>query len=227
MPQVTLISEQKANAKRLRAKKDARYNIYLDRKYAFSIGEENLFKFKLKEGQKLAPRQIEIIKNEEKENKLLDLAINFLSYRPRSEKEVSDYLVKTICKYENLKWQDAKLSEVPTLVINKLKKYGYINDSEFIKWWIASRTRSRPKGRRIIELELIRKGINRDEIQNLLPKNSQAELNLAVKVLEKKKRTLANLSTREAQRKIFNYLGSRGFNIDTIKEAIAIFQKKG
>lgn len=226
MPRVTAITEQRKNTKRRETKKDKRFNVFLDGKYTFSIGEEHLLKIKLKEEQDLTKDEIDSIKKEEGQRKLLDRAINFLSYRPRSEKEVKDYLIKTISKLENLKWSDAKESFLPDLTIQKLKNYSYINDNEFAKWWVESRSRTKPKGRRHIEAELKRKGIAQDIIEKVLPNNVTTDIDLALKVLEKKRPKLLKLQLREAQKKAYYYLGSRGFDFETIKEAFAIFQKR-
>lgn len=226
MPQITSITEQKANLKRRQKEKDRRFNIFLDGKYSFSVGEENLLKFKVMEYKILTQDEINSIKGEENQSKLLDRAVNFLSYRPRSEKEVKDYLIKTISKAEKLKWNEARESSLPDIVIEKLRKYGYINDVEFAKWWIESRTKAKPKGRKLIELELKGKGVDSNLIVKLLPNKSKTDINLALKVLEKKKTKLSKLQPREVQKKVFNYLAYRGFDIDTIKETFAIYSKK-
>ncbi len=226
MPRITSITDQKANARRFKEKKDKRYNIFLNGKYAFSVGEENLLKLQLKEGQNISESRINSLKKEENQNKLLDKAINFLSYRLRSEQEIKDYLIKTISKSEKVKWVIAKESGLPEYVIKKLKKYGYVNDIDFTKWWIQSRTKARPKGRKLIEIELIKKGINKELINKLLPPRPKTDLELALKVLEKKRTKLEKLEPREVQRRIFNYLISRGFDYDVIHEAFAIYSKK-
>lgn len=226
MPQITAITEQKANSKRQAANKDKRFNIFLDSKYAFSVGEEQLIKFKFNVGQTLSPEQIKSTKSEESEIKLKDQAINFLSYRPRSEKEIRDYIIKKISTSEKIKWQEAKSTPIADLIINKLKKYGLVNDQEFAKWWINSRTKTRPKGRILIKTELLQKGIDRNLIDKLLPKNAKTDLNLALRIVEIKKNRLKNLTIQEARKKIYYLLSSRGFDFDTLKEAFAIYAKK-
>ncbi|MFI5241226.1 MAG: RecX family transcriptional regulator [Microgenomates group bacterium] len=226
MPRVTAITEQKKNAKRREAKKDKRFNIFLDGKYAFSIGEEHLLKIRLKEDQNLTSAEIGAINKEESISKLLGKSINFLSYRPRSEKELKDYLIRSISKSEKIKWSEAKESTTPDSVVQKLKKYGYIDDEEFAKWWTDSRLRARPRGRKFIELELKRKGISQITIDKVLPNNSETDLKLALQVLEKKRSKLEKLQPNELRRKVYYYLGSRGFDFDIIKEAFAIFTKR-
>ena len=224
MPQITSIESQKSNLKRSE-KKGKRFNIYVDDKFAFALGEESLLKFKLAKGLTLNPQQVAQIQKTEQEIKLTGYAINFLSFRPRSEKEIKDYLIKKIATREKIKYNDAKESSLINSVISKLAKYGYVNDVEFANWFIASRNRTKQKAQRIVKIELKQKGIADNIIQDLM-QPSENELQIAIKVLEKKRKVLEKLLTVEAKRKAYYYLGSRGFEFDTIKEAFAKFIKK-
>lgn len=226
MPHVTAITEQKANTKRASAKKDRRYNIFLDEKYAFSVSEENLLKHKFEIGRTLTEEEVEKTKKGEAQRRLTDQVMNFLSYRPRSEKEVRDYLTKAISKNEKIKWSQAKESPLTDLVVSKLKKYKLVNDKEFAKWWIDSRTRAKQKSRAVIVAELTRKGISKDEVETILPKNNASDLKLALKVVEKKSKALEKLSSQEARKKIYSWLGSRGFDFEIASDVFAIYAKK-
>ena len=142
-------------------KKNKRFNVFVDQNYAFSVSEENLLKYKLKSGLSLDEKEIKIIINDEFYKKILDYCINFLSFRPRTEKEVTDYIVKKISTKQNIPFKDAKDSQIIPEIIKKLKKYKYINDKDFIAWWIKSRNDSKQKGTRLIKLELRQKGISK------------------------------------------------------------------
>jgi len=224
--QITAITEQKSNEKRVSSKKDRRYNIFLDEKYAFSVGEENMLKHKFEIGRKLTGEEVEKTKIGEAQRRLTDQVMNYLSFRPRSEKEILDYLTKAISKNEKIKWSQAKQSPLPELVIAKLKKYDLVNDKEFAKWWIDSRTRAKQKSRAIIQAELIQKGISKEQVELLLPKNKQSDLKLALKVIEKKRKTLERLSPQESRKKIYSWLGSRGFDFEIASDVFAIYSKK-
>lgn len=226
MPLITAITEQKSNARRASAKKDRRYNIFLDEKYAFSVSEENRLRNKFEVGRQLTGDEVEKTKRGEAQRRLTDQVMNFLSYRPRSEKEVLDYLTKAVSKNENVKWSEAKQSPLPEQVIAKLKKYDLVNDKEFAKWWIDSRTRARQKSRAVIVAELVRKGINKEEVATMLPKNKASDLKLALKVIEKKSKALKKLSPQEARKKIYSWLGSRGFDFEIASDVFAIYSKK-
>ena len=165
------------------------------------------------------------------EYKFYNLALRFLSYRPRSEKEVRDRLN---IKYQSFdKAQDRKsniknLTLVIDKVIQKLKEQKFINDEEFAKWWIESRLRFRPRSINLIKKELLQKGIERDiidgQISNLIHSTGSGQisndLQQAKKLIEKRIERFRNLTKQEIYQKLGRYLASKGFDWETIKQSI-------
>lgn len=152
--------------------------------------------------------------------KFYNFALRFLSYRPRSEKEVKDRL--------KLKAQKSKVkittqnSKVIDEVIQKLKEKKFINDEEFAKNWIESRLKFKPRSLRLIKLELKQKGIDPETIEKLVARRGSQvadDLESAKRLIERRMSRSRNKfgMTRE---KLGRYLASKGFNWDTIKKAI-------
>lgn len=216
MPTITAITPQK---------KSGRFNLFLDGNFAFGIESETLLSTNLKVGKIISAEAITEIVKKEQGTKLLDLATNFLSYRPRSEKEVKDYLTKKIAQKENIKFALAAQSPMIGQTIAKLKRYKYLDDREFAKWFVTSRTSSHPKGSMVIRLELKRKGIADDLITKTLS-GLLNETDLAKKAVEKKVKRWANLPPMDFKKKFYVYLASRGFDYETIKDTFAFFKKK-
>ena len=217
MPQISAIEPQKRN-------KD-RFNVFLDGHFAFGISASLLFENQLKVGKVLEEEEIVKILQKEELSKLTDQVLHFLSYRPRSEKEITDYLIKKIAAKENIKYHQAKNSPLVAQIIEKLKRYKYINDLEFAKWFISSRIKSKPKGVRLLKLELFKKGIDKNIAEIVLPKNlNQKEL--AKKAIEKKIKKWQKLPPLELKKKVYSYLAGRGFNWEIIQEIVAILIKK-
>lgn len=214
---ITLVEPQK--------KKKERFNVYIDGKFAFGLDAENVIKYGVKPGKKIFQKTIDSILKRAETGKLFDSSLNFLSYRPRSQKEVEEYLVGRISKKENVKISQARESDLIAEVVKKLKKYHYLKDEEFAKWWIASRERSRPKGKIILKSELMQKGIAKEIIEELLSRVG-SQKNSAIKAVEKKIPRWKNLKTIEFKKKIYSYLSSRGFEFDTIREVVAHFVER-
>jgi len=102
-------------------------------------------------------------------------SLNFLSFRPRSEKELRDYLKKKKC--------DELTAE---RIVENFKEHKFINDEEFAKWFIEQRTLLRPKAARLIKMELKQKGIDKDLIEQLLENGKDSDFDKAKKLAEKR-----------------------------------------
>lgn len=216
MPQITSIEPQK--------KRSDRYNIYIDGKFVFATDAEGLITAKLKIGKVLEDQALAILKIKEEQNKLINSTLNFLSFRPRSQKEIEDYLAKKISKDQKIKFAQAKSDPKIAQVIKKLSKYNYINDKEFAKWWITSRI-THAKGKRLIMAELQAKGIKKDLVEKAL-QNIPGQVALAQKAVEKKLPRWENLTPIERKKKLYAYLLTRGFDFETIAEVFAYLEKK-
>ena len=202
MPIITAIKPQK---------RAGRVNVFVDGRFAFSLAAETLVKAALKINQEISPEEIQKLIEEDDFLKVYDRALKFLSFRPRSEKELKDWFFKKNIGEETQK-----------LIFQRLKDLGYINDEEFAKWWIEQRMTFRPTGERLLLLELRQKGIAPELIATLLSSYvaKGSELELAKKVAEKKMRPLRNLPVPELKQKLMTRLARRGFAWETIEEAL-------
>lgn len=151
--------------------------------------------------------------------KFYDITLRFLSYRPRSEKEIRD---KLISKKASL--------EIIEKIIAKLKEKKFINDEEFAKWWIESRLAYKPRSINLIKRELLQKGIDRELIDAQIT-NFQFpisnELKNAKKLIEKRLSRYKGLDRRKIYEKLGRYLASKGFDWDTVKKSIDETLDKG
>ncbi len=135
-------------------------------------------------------------------------ALWYLSFRPRSKKEIFDYLLKKEVE-----------EDLAQEIIQKLEKEKLINDSEFAQWFIDSRTSHRPKSHRVIKIELIRKGIDTDTIETLLT-GATEDIILAKKLAEKKLRLMKSVPMEKKKERLIRYLSTRGFDWSTIRGVI-------
>lgn len=215
--QITDIRPQKSSKGRLASGQKPRVNLYLDGKFALGLDLETLVSRGLKIGDELSKVEFNELKEISGRKKIFDKVLNFLSFRPRSEKEVKDYLFKK------------KVDEEEAgAVIKELKEKGYLNDEEFARWWIEQRQTFRPKARRVLVIELRQKGIAQDLIVKSLNDyiNKDTEFEMALKLAKKKAGTLEKLPPDEFRQKLGNYLVRRGFEWEIVKHAIDLVIKK-
>lgn len=143
--------------------------------------------------------------------KFYDKALRFLSYRPRSEKEVKDKLLK-------IKASEELISKI----IKKLKDYKFLDDLEFAKIFARERSLLKHKPARVIKFELKQKGIAQDLIEEVLTSSKEEEKDLqkAKEIIQKKIVRYKGLDRFKIKEKLSRFLASRGFDYDTIKKAI-------
>ena len=151
----------------------------------------------------------------------LNRALRFLSFRPRSEKEIRDYF-----KIKNQKSKIKIDEKIIESIIKKLKENKFINDEEFVKWWIEQRTRIKPRASRLIKFELKQKGISDELIQNseLRIKN---DFEKAMVLAEKRMPRYKNEEPKKVYEKMSRFLASKSFDYDIIKQVIDQVLSKG
>lgn len=160
--------------------------------------------------------------DDENYQKLKDYGLRLLSFRPRSTKEFSDKLSQ-FSKKRNLP------QNLIDKLINEFSELNFINDREFAKWWIEQRHSFRPKGEKIIRLELLYKGVDKEVIDSVMiaiSDDGPSDFDLAMKVAEKKLTRFKNLPPIQFKIKIRDFLLRRGFGWETISKVIDSLVKK-
>jgi len=197
---------QKITAIKVQRKNKERVNIYLDGEFAFGL--TRIVAGWLQVGQMLDEKKIEALKADDEREQAYIRALNYLSYRPRSIKEVE----------QNLRKYKVPETLIPE-TIARLKKSNFVNDESFAKQWIENRNTFRPRGKRALKLELRQKGIDNEDIQDILDELVDEE-SLAYKAGLKKARHLANLEWQDFRRKLGAFLARRGFPYSVISPLI-------
>jgi len=145
---------------------------------------------------------------------LLNKAYFFLKFRPRTKKEMQDYLYKKIEK----RWFSRSHADK---VIEILEERKLIDDKAFVEWYIDQRSRSKPKGSYVIKGELLRLGVPKDLIDFHLQEKPLEEEDLALQALQKKWHRFKTLPKKERFAKSAAFLSNRGFPFDLIRNAIS------
>lgn len=204
MAKITEIKPQKPRQTRPASGRD-RFNIYLDGKFAFGVSAETFIKENLKVGMDLDEQEVSCIIKNEGHEKLYQKALNFLSFRPRSESEVRDYLrSKMRLSKDDSALSREKIKILVNEIIERFKKSNYINDEEFAAWWVEQRRKgSSIKGSRLIKQELFAKGVDRELVSQLISGSEEEDYELAKKVIEKKFGKLKKRSVRLSKKEVY------------------------
>jgi regulatory protein len=146
-------------------------------------------------------------------DRLINASLRFVSIRPRSVKEIRDFLQKTLTRWH------MSAPQVSEKVINRLIELGYANDDAFTQWFVTQRTGRKPKGQRAIAIELKQKGVHTDTIDRVISQyftHEVSERDLAKKALETKLRIWGNLPKLVQKQKLSQFLMRRGFSGDVV-----------
>ena len=103
-------------------------------------------------------------------SRLYDKSLHFLSFRCRSVSEMKFYLKKN-------KANSNQIEEI----IQKLKNLNLLNDYDFAQRWIDDRLKFHPRSSLILRMELKRKGISQQIIDQIIlsPENASKDLSMA------------------------------------------------
>lgn len=176
-------------------------NIHLDGEFAFGLAR--IVAAWLRVGQELSEEKIEQLQAEDARERAFQQAMLFLSYRARSESEIR---------------QNLRKHEIPEPVIEqtlvRLREDGLANDSQFASAWVENRTAFRPRSRRMMALELRRKGLDEQVVSSAMA-NLDDEA-LAYEAAQKKAARYTDLDWNEFRKKLGDFLARRGFSYTVV-----------
>ncbi len=175
-----------------------------------------ILKFKIKTGKHLTEEEISEIKSISDLILAKETAYKFLSYKPRTQKEVEDKLR-----------QKGFTQDIISKVIEDIKRYGFINDIEYARNFVLNRTKSKSLGKIALKQSLLLKGIPNEIIEQVLEEREKLidEFEIAFELARKKLKLLKSSKKKkrnenELKRKIYEFLTRRGFTWETIGRVI-------
>lgn len=200
---ITKIEPQKRN-------KD-RFSLFIDDEFYMGIDQDVIIKHYLTKGMEVDEKFLnEIIKTEE-QNKSNNTALNYISFKPRSEKEV------------RTKLKDKEFDEdIIDNTIAFLYKYNYLNDYDYGKSLINDKKNFKKAGKNLLKQELYKKGIDKDTIEELIEESYDydEEYEMAYAVAIKKYNLIKNEDKNSIYRKLYSLLGRKGYAFDIINKVV-------
>lgn len=221
-----------------------RVSIFLDGQFAFGLYMDVVVDYRLKVGQELSDSLVEELKTADAFRAAYDKALGYLAVRPRSEREVKQYLRNKLI-YQHPDYAGISHEEKDTFVstqersiskiMQKLSDASFIDDAAFAKWWIDNRRQFRPRGKRLLLLELQAKGVSAQDIETALitpdetghfrsetEKGGQQydEAADAYVLAEKYARKHMSMDEYQFKQKVGRYLASKGYDWDIIEVVV-------
>lgn len=129
------------------------------------------------------------------------IAMDRLAARDRSRHEILDALARRRFP-----------EEVSVVVVDQLESEGLVDDERFARVWVESRGRAKGLARSVLRLELRRKGVAPDIIDNALAEvDPEAERQAAHALVQRKLRSVQGLDASVQVRRLVAMLARKGY----------------
>ena len=190
-------------------KRKNRVNIYVDGKFFAGIDNNILVKYNLYKGKEVDRDKLNAILYEEEKFKAKDYAYNLISYRMRTEKEMTE-------RMERKGYNPHIIKEV----VKDLEGLGLIDDEKFAEMWVKERIKIHPRSNFILVQELFRKGIDIELAKRVVEKIVDMEVRhkMIRQLIEKAEKRYKNEDREKRKRLILSYLSRRGFSYEEISK---------
>ncbi|MBR0242406.1 RecX family transcriptional regulator [Candidatus Saccharibacteria bacterium] len=200
------IYKQKITDLKQGVKNPNRVNVFVDGKFAFSLDVTQVVDFKIKVGKLITPEELLEYQKASEFGKLYQRALEWVLVRPRSEKEAYDYLYKKV--YEK------KLDKnYINNILEKLKDRKYLDDFKFAEWYVENRFVKKGVSVRRLKMELMKKGIEKSIIEEILSASDRNDKDEILKIIAKKR-------AKYDDEKLIAYLCRQGFSFELASELV-------
>ena len=207
----------KITAITVQARNKNRVNVAVDGRYRFSLEINQLVELGLKPGAEFSDEELIELEEESTYGKVYARALEYCFVRPRSAREVRDYLYR---KTRPVRQKDGTLKpgvseRITQRVYDRLVEKKHINDEHFATYWVENRRTRQGASARKLSAELQQKGIERSIIDHALAETERSDESEIQKVITKK------ANRYDDPQKLMAYLARQGFSYDDIKAALS------
>ncbi|MGI8483113.1 MAG: regulatory protein RecX [Thermomicrobiales bacterium] len=186
-----------------------RVSIFLDDLFAFGLHMDLVLAWDLYPGRELLETQTEELLAADETKKATSAALQLLSYRARSEGEISTRL-------RQRNFSDTAI----TATIERLREWHYVDDSDFAARWVENRQQHRPRSTRMLAHELRTKGVAPSTIEETIADAGVDEVADARALVARQRAKYEALPPDVQTRRITGFLARRGYGFDVIRHAL-------
>ena len=208
-------------------------NVYVDEKFAFSLDISQVVDLGIKVGRVISLNELSEFRKASEFGKLYQRALEWVLMRPRSEKEVRDYLWRKLTKSSSDTRPRARLygarsllvtpagvtkssediRELSSLIVERFKSRGYLDDKRFAEYYVENRFVKKGVSSKRLKMELMKKGVLKEIIQDVLDNSERNDREEICKIIAKKR-------AKYTDEKLIQYLLRQGFPYDLARELV-------
>ena len=189
-----------------------RVNVYVDGKYALSLDIAQVVDLGVKVGLEVSEEKLAELSKASELGKLYQRALEWVLTRPRSEKELRDYLVRKLRKPSE---DFTKLQEE---IIERLISRGYVDDVKFAEYFVENRFVKKGVAKKRLRMELMKKGVKKEVVDAVLTNSERSDEAEILKIIARKR-------ARYDDEKLIMYLCRQGFSFDLSRELVQTYEK--
>lgn len=206
----------KITALKTQVRDKSRINVSVDGKYRLSLDMLQVVELGLRTGLEITEEKLVALEEESQYGKLYTRALEYVLTRPRSQREMRDYLYRKTRDTPNKmggmkKGVSVQLTE---RVFDRLLEKNYLDDEKFARFWVENRNMRKGSSMRKLQSELSAKGVASEIIASVLEQSDRTDLVELQKIILKKAARYTD------EQKLIAYLARQGFRYDDIKEAL-------
>lgn len=198
-----------------------RVNVSVEGKYRFSLDVFQVGELGLKIGRDYSEQELEQLEEESQYGKLYGRALEYCLVRPRSVREMRDYLWKKTRPSKHRAQKTGTIverqgvsKEVADRALARLIEKKYLDDEKFARFWLDNRFMKKGASLRRLRLELAQKGVEKEIVERVIAENIRSDEEELQKIIAKKRYRYPD------QQKFMQYLARQGFSFDDIKAAL-------
>lgn len=198
-----------------------RVNISIDGKYRFSLTIGQVVDLGVKVGLELDEAALADMEVASSFGKLYQRTLEYSLVRPRSEREVRDYLYKKTRPAPVRSRRTGEVSMRPGVevsvadeVVKTLLEKGHIDDRRFAEFWVEHRFVKKGVSARKLRAELASKGVASSVVEEVMAATERSDESELAKIIAKKRHRYPD------DTKFMQYLARQGFGFDDIKAAL-------
>lgn len=149
--------------------KGEKIHLSLDGEYIATVNADYWFTCGIKSGSEVTPEQLEELLTESARRKMMNKALDLLSLRDYSRRELSDKLVTKAWEKKEQKDMDlGSLKQQASDICDRLEELGLLNEERFARSYVDELIRRKHLSRSGLKTALIQKGVQRDIIETVL-----------------------------------------------------------
>lgn len=226
----------KITAMKQGVKNPNRVNVFVNEKYAFSLDVAQVVDLKLKVGTEMSAEDLAEYKKKSEFGKLYQRALEWVLVRPRSVKELSDYLCRKLKTSSSDSLPRARrygaqslnpllvsrgrssedIIELSRNIIDLLMSKGYVDDRKFAEYYVENRFVKKGISQKRLKMELMKKGVAKEIIDEVVcARDDEEEI---LKIIAKKRK-------KYDDEKLIQYLCRQGFSYQLAQSLVAVHEK--